>query len=436
MENEKILTSESDKAVSFEDAVFIAVELGEHIMRSGGEISRAEDTVSRICKAYGAVTADVTAIMSVIVLTADFGGASINTSRRITEIGSHNLGRLSRLNNLSRQICRELPSKEEVLERLERIDKESHVGWSVSLIGAILASAGFAVFFGGNWIDAIFSGIIAIPMALVLRWLSNTRMNNVIAKFVVCFIGGVLAMLVSKTGVGCNVDKIMIGNIMNVIPGVLLANSFRDLFSGDIMSGFFRMCTAVLDAVSIAFGYAVAILAFGGVSNVEGFAWGVPVPLEVAIILIASTVGTMGIILQFGIEKRVIIWALLSSLLCCTAYEISFRLGCDFFVSSLIASVVAAVYSDFMAHMVKVPATVMIIPAIVPLVPGGRLYYTMLGAVSSDVGKFIDNGKVAFMVAAGLALGIIAVTAISRPLNAKIAELSYKKRKKDKNNKP
>ena len=369
MENENVLNAAVDKAVSYEDAVFIAVELGEHIMRSGGEISRAEDTVSRICKAYGAVTADVTAIMSVIVVTADFGGVSINTSRRITEIGSHNLGRLSRLNNLSRQICRELPSKEEVLKRLDHIDDESCVSWSVSLIGAILASAGFAVFFGGSWIDAIFSGLIAIPMAFILRWLSNTKMNNVIAKFIVCFIGGILAILVSKTGVTCNVDKIMIGNIMNVIPGVLLTNSFRDLFSGDIMSGFFRMCTAVLDAIAIAFGYAVAILAFGGVTYAEGFAWGVSVPWEVAIILIASTVGTMGIILQFGIEKRVILLALLSSLLCCAAYEISFRLGCGFFVSSLIASAVAAAYSDFMAHMVKVPATVMIIPAIVPLVP-------------------------------------------------------------------
>ena len=85
MENENIIKEDSvpkatesdENGVSYEDAVFIAVELGEHIMRSGGEISRAEDTVSRICKAYGAVTADVTAIMSVIVVTADFGGISI-----------------------------------------------------------------------------------------------------------------------------------------------------------------------------------------------------------------------------------------------------------------------------------------------------------------------------------------------------------------------
>ena len=272
MENESIIKEDSlrkverseEKRVSYEDAVFIAVELGEHIMRSGGEISRAEDTVSRICKAYGATSVDVTAIMSVIVVTADFGGVSINTSRRITEIGSHNLGRLSRLNNLSRQICAQRPKKEDMLQRLDKITSDSKVGIVISIIGGMLAAAGFAVFFGGGLLDALFSALVAVPMTVLMRVLSNTRMNNIIAKFIVCFLGGILALLIGRMCPCCQVDKIVIGDIMNVIPGVLLANSFRDLFSGDIMSGFFRMCTAILDAVAIACGYAVAILLLGG----------------------------------------------------------------------------------------------------------------------------------------------------------------------------
>ena len=425
MENTQIIDQEHKSRAYYEDAVFIAVELGEHIMRSGGEISRAEDTVSRICRAYGAVSVDVTAILSVIVLTADFGGISINTSRRITEIGSHNLGRLSRLNALSRKICLERPSKEEFLESLDNIKKISRVGPIVSLIGGVLAAAGFAVFFGGDWLDAIFSGLIAIPMTLLMRWLSNTKMNNIIAKFLVCLMGGVLAVLVDRLGIGCNADKIMIGDIMNVIPGVLLANSFRDLFGGDIMSGFFRMCTALLDAVGIAIGYAVAILTLGGISVVGVEPWGL------AVILVASTIGTMGIILQFGIEKRVIVWALISSILCCAAYELSYKLfdgmTGSLFLASLVASAVAAAYSDVMAHFVKVPATVLIIPAIVPLVPGGKLYYTMYGAVSSDMAKFSANGLDALQIAAGLAIGIIAVTAVSRPINLWLGEKKQKR---------
>jgi uncharacterized membrane protein YjjB (DUF3815 family) len=72
----------------------------------------------------------------------------------------------------------------------------------------------------------------------------------------------------------------------------------------------------------------------------------------------------------------------------------------------------------------------MIISGIVPLVPGGMLYYTVLGAVNSDMKMFSEKGKGALLVAAGLALGIIVVTAISRPINAKLGALRQKKENK------
>lgn len=148
---------------------------------------------------------------------------------------------------------------------------------------------------------------------------------------------------------------------------------------------------------------------------------------RIMIVLAASTVGTMGIILQFGIEKRVILWALISSILCCGGYEITYLLGGDLFISSFVGSAISAAFSDVMAHYVKVPATVMIIPGIVPLVPGGKLYYTMLGAVSSDKAMYTENGKDALLIAAGLAMGIIAVTAVSKPVNEWLSERRLRK---------
>jgi uncharacterized membrane protein YjjB (DUF3815 family) len=148
---------------------------------------------------------------------------------------------------------------------------------------------------------------------------------------------------------------------------------------------------------------------------------------RIMIVLAASTVGTMGIILQFGIEKRVILWALISSILCCGGYEITYLLGGDLFISSFVGSAISAAFSDVMAHYVKVPATVMIIPGIVPLVPGGKLYYTMLGAVSSDKAMYAENGKDALLIAAGLAMGIIAVTAVSKPVNEWLSERRLRK---------
>ncbi|MBQ8407822.1 MAG: threonine/serine exporter family protein [Clostridia bacterium] len=151
--------------------------------------------------------------------------------------------------------------------------------------------------------------------------------------------------------------------------------------------------------------------------------------IRLAVVLASSTVATMGIVMMFGIERRVLLWALLSSLICCGSYEITIMLGGSLLVASMIASALTAAYSDVMAHWLKVPATVMIIPGIVPLVPGGKLYYTMLGAVSSDMEMFSVYGKEALLGAAGIAIGIVAVTAVSRPLNAKIAELRERKAK-------
>lgn len=254
----------AETVISSDDAVFIAIEMGKRILTCGGEVHRAEETISRICTAYGAVTVDVDAILSMIILTADFGNGDMTSFRRVSDVGVNNLGRLAKLNALSRRICAVKPSKEEFLTLLDEAERSSSIGAVKKLIGAALISFGFAWYFGGSLLDAALSALIAVPMWLVLNLLSRSNMNAIVAKFAVCFMGGVGALLIGRTGINCNLNMIMIGDIMNVVPGVVLTNSLRDLFGGDIMSGLFRLCTALLDAVAIACGYAVAILVFGG----------------------------------------------------------------------------------------------------------------------------------------------------------------------------
>jgi len=253
----------STTVISSDDAVFIAIEMGKRILMCGGEVHRAEETISRICTAYGAVAVDVNAILSMIILTADFENEEKTSFCRVS-IGVNNLGRLAKLNALSRRICAMKPSKEAFLTLLDEVERASSVGVIKQIIGAALLSIGFALYFGGNLLDAALSGLIAVAMWFIIRLLNRSNMNAIVVKFVACFMGGVGALLIGRTGINCNVNMIIIGDIMNVVPGVALTNSLRDLFGGDIMSGLFRLCTVLLDAVAIACGYAVAILIFGG----------------------------------------------------------------------------------------------------------------------------------------------------------------------------
>ena len=136
------------------------------------------------------------------------------------------------------------------------------------------------------------------------------------------------------------------------------------------------------------------------------------------LMMTAAMIGTLGVAFTFGVEKRSIGWVMLASFLCCVTYDTAMALGGGLFVASILGSSVTTLYSYVMARVIKTPVTGMIIPGIIILVPGGKLYYTMLVAVSSDIAMFAKHGKEALLVASGLALGIIAVTAISRPINA------------------
>ena len=106
-----------------EQYLYYAMTIGEQLLCCGAEVGRVEDTIRRICLAYGATRADVFSITSSIVTTIygeDFG---ICTQTRRVPGMSNDLGRLDDLNQLSRYICEYRPKPEEI----EKILKNAEV---------------------------------------------------------------------------------------------------------------------------------------------------------------------------------------------------------------------------------------------------------------------------------------------------------------------
>ena len=140
--------------------------------------------------------------------------------------------------------------------------------------------------------------------------------------------------------------------------------------------------------------------------------------LRILVLVVATVIGVGGVAIMFGAAKKHIGWGVLSAVICCVAYEVCLILGWGLFIASLVASVATTAYSYVMARILRIPATFMTILGILPLVPGARLYYTMLGLVNSEMDTFYYYGETVLLIAAGLAVGIIAVTAIFRPINS------------------
>ena len=237
----------------------IALDVGAETLRVGGEIHRVEDTVTRICRAYGAETVEVFAITSLITAEVRMPDGSYATRNRRVPTTYNHLARLEALNALSRTICKQPISAAEVATRLDAIRRYRPVPEWLCYVGGMLATGGFAVFFGGTLLDGLAAAVIAFFLTLFVR-LRPLQINSMVKSLISSFGAGILSVLCVTIGFGDNVDKIIIGTIMLEIPGLSFGNSLRDLLCGDTLAGTMRFIQAILQALMIALGYMAALV--------------------------------------------------------------------------------------------------------------------------------------------------------------------------------
>lgn len=86
------------------------------------------------------------------------------------------------------------------------------------------------------------------------------------------------------------------------------------------------------------------------------------------------------------------------------------------FHANFIATVVLSLVSELSARMFKQPATVYLIPGIIPLVPGLGMYRGMKEIIEKSYGNGVNTLLTAGTDAAAIALGIMFVASIFRVL--------------------
>lgn len=245
---------------SLGEVLSLSLDIGEAMIKCGGEVSRVEDTIRRICHSYGVKYIEVYAINSLIIATLRDDKNAVTESRRIT-YSSNNLYELEEVNQLSRKICEENTSRKEVLSKIEEAKKVKNK--YLICFGQMLAAFSFTLFFGGDFLDGFFSLLIAFLLFFVSHYLDQKKINKIIYNFIGSFIIGIVASLFSKIGGNIHFDKIIIGDIMLLIPGLSMYISIHDIFKGDTLSGTNRFIEGIFLALSIAGGIGLSLLLGG-----------------------------------------------------------------------------------------------------------------------------------------------------------------------------
>lgn len=240
------------------------MDIGEQMLVCGAEVHRVEDSIQRMCLSSGAKRADIFIITSSMVVTVHTdSGAVLTQTRRITGTGT-NIEKLHQLNNLSRKICSRHLCAEDIRKELRAIaETKVYPFWVQCFVCAVIAGS-FTLFFGGGWADALVSFFVGALVKLLSGVCEKAVTSRIFDKFLCAFSASMLAFVALRLSWIVGVDKVIIGNIMSLIPGIGLTNALRDLFTGDHIAGLLRTIESGLIALVIAAGYVLSAILMGG----------------------------------------------------------------------------------------------------------------------------------------------------------------------------
>lgn len=135
---------------------------------------------------------------------------------------------------------------------------------------------------------------------------------------------------------------------------------------------------------------------------------------DMIIQLMAAFFGTLGFALIFQVRRKLLFWTALGGMLSWAVYLVLDYILHTIFLPYMCAAVAAAVYAQIMARIQKVPATIYLILALIPSIPGGALYYTMSNMVMKNWPQALSDGKRTLQYALAIAIGISIVWAVTQ----------------------
>lgn len=237
----------------------VCTHAGKILLESGAETYRVEETIIRICNSFGVEFAESYVTPTGIMVS--IYDSEKNTKTLITRIKvrSNNLQKIHLVNNLSRDMTVNEFTVCEVEQMLRDIDATEKYSETYMLLASAFAAAFLTVLFGGK----IYDCIVAFFIGLGIRIICVTADKLLINSFFTNIIGGAFAafgaIAAYSLGIPVNINHVIIGSIMLLVPGLIITNAIRDTIAGDLLSGLTRAAEAIFIAISIAIGTGVVM---------------------------------------------------------------------------------------------------------------------------------------------------------------------------------
>ena len=239
-----------------------AMEAGHLLLENGAEIFRVEETMERICRSFGVAQCSFFVLSNGIFTTGgQADGPSGGQFARVQHIPvkGTQLDRVVAVNQLSREIAQGKYTIDQVRGELERIRTMPGKAPWLQVLASGVGSGAFCFLFGGSLADSGAAFAAGLLLYIFVLWAAAPHMSRIIGNI----LGGALVTMICvgcrAIGFGDNLNSMIIGSIIPLVPGVSFTNGIRDLADGDYISGSVRLLDAILVFLCVAIGVGVTL---------------------------------------------------------------------------------------------------------------------------------------------------------------------------------
>lgn len=225
---------------------------GRIMMESGSEAYRVEDTMQRIAQNTQKLDTE-----SYVTATGIFMSINDESTSQMTQARNRsiNLEKIDATNRYSRDYAAGEITLMELYKALQLVDGQTpEFNKYYRMLAAGVASFSLMLLLGGTYGDVLTAFIIgSVGYILSNRIYSMTQMkfiNDLSASFVI----SMLSVLCYKVGLAANLDSLIIGCIMPLVPGLAITSGMRDLFEGHLLTGMVRLVEAMIISLVIGIG--------------------------------------------------------------------------------------------------------------------------------------------------------------------------------------
>lgn len=397
-----------------EQKISLLLRIGKILMENGADTNRILRTMKRTATYLGLdeqnlhIHVTMTTIM-VNVRDNTYTHHSITDFQNCSKLAI-NMALISSVSKLSCKAIEENYPLARFKERLDEICAEPRMyNKVVTIFGAGVACGGFAVLFGCDFWAFIYTSICAMIGFLARSrcnvWGFNPYASIAISAFIASCVAYGAHFLPTLTPwhplIACS---------LFIVPGIPLINAIDDALDNFIVPCIARSVHTVLMVGSMTFGIVFAIKLF----NVDFFTHvSISSSNSYLVCAFAAAIAAMGFSTIFNTPRRLLWVVAIGAIIAVTTRNfLILEFQIDQAVASFTGAVIVSLLSLKMVHIVHTPGHVLMIPSVIPMIPGVLMYrlifniFNIHGLVASDYYTMLANGVTALLTIMGIAIGV------------------------------